>query len=135
MTNANVTEKFRSGASVPTSPDQIVTPRRKTPTSPASSSVPRLTTSRDSPSGSGRQCSSWNRDRCQASVRATNETINTTDAPQANSHSGIGRSWRPTSACAAAGAGATSWMAATAAKAAAATRPPIRTRAGSISSG
>ena len=35
---------------------------------------------------------------CQASDSPTKETIRTSDAAQANSQAGIGRSWRPTSA-------------------------------------
>jgi hypothetical protein len=35
---------------------------------------------------------------CQATESAKNETIRTSDAAHAKSHSGIGRSWRPKSA-------------------------------------
>ena len=98
VTKTKVSEKLRSGASVPVSPDQTTTPSRKTARSPASASVTGLTTMRESRAESGRQLSSSNFVVCQASERATNETIRTSEAPQANSHSGIGRSWRPTSA-------------------------------------
>ena len=69
--------------------------RRTTPARPA---VTRLTTTRESPSEQRPPAvlleAAASR---QASVSATNETIRTSDAPQANSHSGIGRSCLPTS--------------------------------------
>ena len=98
VTKTKVTEKLRSGASVPVRPDQTTTPSRATPAIPARMEVTRLTNSRESHGASGRQSSCSSRVRCQATERATKETIRTSDAPQANSHSGIGRSWRPTSA-------------------------------------
>ena len=93
-----VTEKLRSGASVPFSPDQTVTPSRKTPSAPASTSVTRLTSSDEIHSRAGRQWVSSKRDVCQATESPKNETTSTSEAAQANSHAGIGRSWRPTSA-------------------------------------
>ncbi len=98
VTKAKVTEKFRSGASVPLSPDQIVTPSRKTPSAPQTISTPRLSRAREIQERRGRQVSSSNRVACQAIERAKKETTRTAEAAQANSHSGIGRSWRPTRA-------------------------------------
>ena len=98
VTKTKVSEKLRSGASVPLRPDQTTTTSRNTPSAPASTSVTGLTTRRESQPETGRQVSSSKRVRRQASERATKETIRTSDAPHANSHSGIGRSWRPTSA-------------------------------------
>ncbi len=98
MTKTKVTEKFRSGASVPLRPDQIVTPSRNTPISPQIAWVTGLRTATDSHRGPGRQCVSSNRLVCHANESTKNEMIRTTDAPQANSQSGIGRSCRPTSA-------------------------------------
>ena len=64
-------------------------------------SVARLVSGRESRSETGRQRSEENLESRQATERATKETISTSDAPHANSQTGIGRSWRPiTSPCA-----------------------------------
>ena len=99
MTKAKVTEKFRSGASVPLRPVHTVTPSRNTPSSPHANSTGGLSSAREIAGRTGRQRESSNLLVCQATVRAKNETMRTSDAAQANSHSGIGRSCRPTSAC------------------------------------
>ena len=98
VTNANVTEKLRSGASVPLSPVHTVTPSKKTPIRPQMTSIPRFSSALEIAGRTGRQRVSSNLIVCHATVSATNETIRTSEAPHANSHSGIGRSWRPTSA-------------------------------------
>ena len=96
-----VTEKLRSGASVPLSPDQTVTPSRKTPIAPGEHLGDRVDEQRREPArgpgASGSPRSGW---CCQATESPKNETTSTSDAAQANSQAGIGRSWRPTSACA-----------------------------------
>ncbi len=98
MTKTKVTEKLRSGASVPLRPDQTTTQSSPTPIAPASTSVTGLITHREIQPRTGRQFVCSNRDLCQASDSPTKETIRTSEAAQANSQAGIGRSWRPTSA-------------------------------------
>ncbi len=98
VTKTNVTEKLRSGASVPFSPAHTVRPNRKTPIAPHRTSTGRLSSAREKPGAIARQRSSSKRLVCQRTVSAKNEMIRTNAAAHANSHSGIGRSWRPTSA-------------------------------------
>ena len=94
-----VSEKLRSGASVPSSPAQTTTPSRKTPSAPGEHLGHRVDEQRARASReTGRQFRPRSAVVCQATESAKNETIRTSDAPQANSHAGIGRSWRPTSA-------------------------------------
>ena len=98
MTKTKVTEKFRSGASVPFSPAQTVSPSRKTPSAPQSTSTSGLSSAFETTGRTARQRVSSKRLVCQATERAKKETMSTSEAAHANSHSGIGRSWRPTSA-------------------------------------
>ncbi len=98
MTKTKVTAKLRSGASVPFSPAHTVSASRNTPRAPQRTSTSGLTSAFETAGRRARQRICSKRLLCQATVRATNETMSTNEAAQANSHSGIGRSWRPTSA-------------------------------------
>src|SRR5919108_3915030 len=87
---------------------------------PSNITLPIITTSSDSRSGSGRK-PLW-LSSCglrQRTARPTNDTMSTTAAAHAKSHSGIGRSARPLSPWAAAGSGATKEPTSTAAEMAA----------------
>ena len=59
---------------------------------PATTWVGSAVTGRERRSETGCQPSDENSESRQATERATNETIRTTEAPHANSHAGIGRS-------------------------------------------
>ena len=70
---------------------------RPTP-GPQRSWVIGLSRTADSRGDSGRQSSSWSRALVQATESSAKETIRTSDAPQAKSQAGTGRSLRPTRA-------------------------------------
>src|ERR671924_1316833 len=116
----NVGAKLSCAACTPLSPLHTVRTSNATPTAAASVSVIGFTTRRDSRSGSGRK-PLW-LSSCglrQRAARPTNDTMSTTAAAHAKSHSGIGRSARPLSPWAAAGSGATKEPTSTAAEIAA----------------
>ena len=64
-----------------------------------------MSAARENQRGIGRQSSSCRRALVQATESSANEMIRTSDAPQAKSQAGTGRSLRPTSACAEATSG------------------------------
>ena len=70
------------------------------PISPQTTSVTRLVSARESHAGSAANPPSCSRGWGHRTARATNEMTSTTAAAQPNSHSGIGRSVRPTMPCA-----------------------------------
>src|SRR5919109_3627308 len=116
----NVGAKLSCAACTPLSPLHTVTTSNATPRAAANFSVIGFTTRRDSRSGSGRK-PLW-LSSCglrQRTARPTNDTMSTTAAAHAKSHSGIGRSARPLSPWAAAGSGATAEATKTAAEIAA----------------
>ena len=90
--------KLESAVCSPNSPAITVSSSSPTPIRPASTSVTGLTIARDSHEGRGRKASFPSSFGVRHSTDSpTNETISTTAAAHANSHSGIGRSARPTS--------------------------------------
>ena len=81
VTKTKVIEKFRSGATTPVSPVQTTSTSSPTPIRPASTSVPRLTTRRETRSLTGRVGVPSILGSRQPSRSPTNETIRMTSEP------------------------------------------------------
>ena len=106
-TYTNVGAMFCVASCVPKNPHRITSTSAATPIAPHTTSSARLVSTRESPSGSGRNrsCSSAGRPQ---EPSAANEITSTAAAAQMNNHIGIGRSALPTSPCALAVAGTVS---------------------------
>ena len=83
---------------MPESPDQTVAASRTTPITPARNAAGRPARIAEIHPGPGRQRSSSSFGSRHIAVSRTKVIIRTSAAPQANSHSGIGRSFLPTRA-------------------------------------
>jgi hypothetical protein len=94
VTKMNTTAKLLLGESVPSSPAYMTRASSPTPISPQIASVTGLTSARESHRAIGRHRSSASRGEVHATESSANETIRTSEAPQAKSQAGTGRSSR-----------------------------------------
>ena len=110
ITKMKVGVKFACGESVPARPAQITRNSSPTPISAGDELGDRVDDRHADPPGQrpGSRRGPSSLGSRQSVASAMNDTTSTTEAAQANSHSGIGRSARPTSPCALAASGAIS---------------------------